>query len=371
MLHFNRLRSFNFKNYISAEETDRKFHLLQALSIELLVFNFSLLLVSLSFHFILISCILLTHFGIVLYHLKLLQKKKNLLLACHVINSLYFTFGILVNLCFSGNPNVILDWFYIVPVIATITAGFEGLILYSILSGGALILFLTELLVPIPIISAHIIPLLNCIHPIFIFLLICTLLYNLLSENKHHEMQLKEQNFRLSADKKRLHYLSHHDSLTNLPNKTYFFHQLDSLLKKDHNESCAITLYFMDLNDFKKINDQYGHETGDLLLLQVSKRLLSCFRENDFIARFGGDEFTALIKHQAQDTIPTLLAKRITQEFKKSFQIKELTLYCSISIGTATYPKETQQAEQLLVLADNSMYKNKKKYKKLRASAII
>lgn len=369
MLHCNPLQLFHVKKTHSVEDVDRKFRLLKALSIELLVFNGLLLTVSLASHLWLISCILSLHSAALFYHLKSIQKKKHLFGVCHGLNGLYFAFGMLINCCFIGTPNVTLDWFYIVPVIATVTTGFEGLMLYGILSGTGLILFLTKLFVPIASISAQMAPVLSCVHPIFIFLLICTLLYNLLSENKRHEMQLKEQNFRLSADKRRLHYLSHHDLLTNLPNKAYFLEQLHTLLKEGHQPPYAVTLYFMDLNDFKKINDQYGHEIGDLLLLQVSKRLQSCFRENDFIARFGGDEFTALIKHQAQDTIPSLLTKRITKEFQKSFLIKEINLSCSISIGMATYPKEAQTAEQLLVFADQSMYKNKKKFKKLRCSA--
>ena len=83
-----------------------------------------------------------------------------------------------------------------------------------------------------------------------------------------------------------------------------------------------LTLYFMDPDGFKKINDKYGHEIGDILLLQTSKRLQSCFREKDFIARLGGDEFTAVIIHSINDTIAENLLERIKTEFLQPFFIK-------------------------------------------------
>jgi len=84
----------------------------------------------------------------------------------------------------------------------------------------------------------------------------CTILYNLLVENKIYESLLKEQNFLLSADKQKFHYLSHHDSLTNLPNRSYFHTHLQELMETVDPKQTAISLYFMDLDDFKKINDR-------------------------------------------------------------------------------------------------------------------
>ena len=116
----------------------------------------------------------------------------------------------------------------------------------------------------------------------------------------------------------------------------------------------------MDLDEFKRINDKYGHEIGDILLLQTSKRLQSCFRENDFIARLGGDEFTAVITHNLNDKIADDLTKRIEKEFMQPFLIKNLEIKCTISLGKAIYPLDALHAETLLKIADEAMYKNKK-----------
>lgn len=111
---------------------------------------------------------------------------------------------------------------------------------------------------------------------------------------------------------------------------------------------------------FKKINDQYGHEVGDILLLQTGKRLQGCFREKDFIARLGGDEFTAIIIHKIKDTVAESLVQRIEQEFQQSFFIKNLEIKCTISIGMANCPGDTLYADTLIKIADEAMYENKK-----------
>ncbi|BCA94192.1 hypothetical protein TUM19329_05530 [Legionella antarctica] len=116
----------------------------------------------------------------------------------------------------------------------------------------------------------------------------------------------------------------------------------------------------MDLDGFKKINDIYGHEIGDSLLLKTSKRLQSCFRENDFIARLGGDEFTAVINHKPHDSIAEDLTKRIESEFMQPFIIKDLEIQCTISVGKANYPSDAAYSDELLKIADEAMYKNKK-----------
>lgn len=117
----------------------------------------------------------------------------------------------------------------------------------------------------------------------------------------------------------------------------------------------------MDLDKFKPINDEYGHEFGDHLLLLTSKRLQSCFRKNDFIARLGGDEFTAIIVHKPHDQIADALTLRVEQEFKQPFLINGQTIHCSISVGMANCPQNAKNAEDLLKCADKAMYDNKKK----------
>jgi diguanylate cyclase (GGDEF)-like protein len=178
---------------------------------------------------------------------------------------------------------------------------------------------------------------------------------------------MKEQNYLLDADKQKFHYLSHHDSLTNLPNRSYFNHHLQILMDSTNTNFHFLTLYFMDLDGFKQINDHYGHNIGDIILLQSSKRLQSCFREKDFVARLGGDEFTAVIIHHLNDKISEELAIRIEQEFMSPFIINNLEIKCPISLGKATYPLDGVHPETLLKIADDAMYK----HKKLKATANI
>ncbi len=342
--------------------SERRHHLIQAISIELLVLNVFLIALSVYLHFSVIAYLLLINAFFVSSTLILLKKKNNLTLCSHLINSLCFIMITAANLWLGGAASSsTLDWFYISPILATVTIGINGLLLYGSLSGIMLIILLSIHLPPLYLVSTSSLSILAHVNPIFTFLLMSTILYNLLVENKLYESLLKEQNFLLSADKQKFHYLSHHDSLTNLPNRSYFHTHLQELMDTVNPEKTAISLYFMDLDDFKKINDRYGHEIGDMLLLQAGKRLQSCFRESDFIARLGGDEFTAIITHNPHDKIAEVLANRIKKEFKTPFLINKLEITCPISIGTASYPSKAKNAETLLKIADELMYKNKKR----------
>ena len=362
MLLFKKLLSSAHAPYLFDDEEDKKkYHLIQAVSIELLLLN--LLLFTLNIYFedllnigILSACTLL-----ILLNLQLVAKNYGVALCGHLINLLCFSMITLGNAWLGGGSSSSLSWFYISPIIAAVTIGVEGLILYGILSTVMLIAFIFGNIAPFHELSPTSTKLLNEINYLFIISLVCTTLYSFLKENTQYEHLLKEQNFLLHADKQKFHYLSHHDSLTNLPNRSYFHSYLQETLETLNEHQNTMTLYFMDLDGFKKINDQYGHEVGDLLLLQAGKRLQSCFRTDDFIARLGGDEFTAIIKHKANDRIAQSLAERVKNEFKKPFIINQIKLVCPMSIGKANYPIDADNTEKLLKAADTSMYKSKKR----------
>jgi diguanylate cyclase (GGDEF)-like protein len=361
MLLFKQLLSLKYTPHRLDDEHKRKYHLIQAISLELLLLNVLLLALTIYLHFSFITYLLLSTIFCVCFNLILLKKNTNLLISGHIINILCCVMITAGNLWLGGAATSTLDWFYISPIIATVTIGLAGLVIYSALSGMMLVIFLSADYTPFYFVSASSLNVLAHVNPILIFLLLCTILYNLLTENRIYEALLKEQNFLLFAEKQKFHYLSHHDSLTSLPNRSYFHTRLQELMVLAQAGLSAITLYFMDLDGFKKINDHYGHKTGDILLLQVSKRLQACFRENDFIARLGGDEFTAVITHPLQDTISSVLAERIKVEFSTPFLIKGRQIQCSISIGKASFPLDANNAEAILKLADASMYKHKKK----------
>ncbi|MBA2710755.1 MAG: GGDEF domain-containing protein [Tatlockia sp.] len=200
----------------------------------------------------------------------------------------------------------------------------------------------------------------NIINLFFILMVIVSSLYTLLRENSLYEKSLCEHNFLLQADKDKFHYLAQYDTLTKLPNRSYFQTYIESLIASVDLKTHFITLFFMDIDGLKKINDRYGHDAGDSLLLEAGKRLQSCFRENDFLSRLGGDEFTAVISHLKNDRVPQTISLRILEEFNKPFDISFEPINTSISIGLATYPLTTLNVDELIILADQAMYKAKK-----------
>ncbi|WP_019218301.1 GGDEF domain-containing protein [Legionella tunisiensis] len=200
----------------------------------------------------------------------------------------------------------------------------------------------------------------NFINISFSLFVIVITLYDVLRENERYERLLSENNYLLQTDKEKFHYLARYDTLTNLPNRTYFQMHIQNMLEAAINKKYCITFFFMDLDKFKRVNDAYGHESGDSLLLQSAKRLQSCFRENDFLARLGGDEFIALIMHQSGDKISQTIAKRIVQQFNKPFPLERRDIICQISIGLAVYPLDAFDADELLAKADEAMYSAKK-----------
>ncbi|RUR20000.1 GGDEF domain-containing protein [Legionella sp. km535] len=341
-------------------EHDRKYRLLTTITVELLVIGINFAALNIYLHFWIIAYFLCFASVIAFGNLILLKKKYSIILCGHVLNSLCLLVMTVGNLCLGGISSSYFGWFYLSPILAAATIGLEGLIFYSLLSASIVMIFVYQYISPVYQVPAEYLLYIENINHIFIFLLTITILYNLLKENRLYETVLREQNFLLKADKQKFHYLSNHDSLTNLPNRSYFNTHLQKILDLAVSTQNTVTLFFMDLDGFKKINDKYGHDVGDILLLQVGKRLKNCFRANDIIARLGGDEFTAVITYKPNESISDTIIKRIEQEFSEPFHIKNLDLNCTISIGTAIFPDEATNAENLLKLADNNMYKNKK-----------
>ncbi|TAL62855.1 MAG: GGDEF domain-containing protein [Legionella sp.] len=361
MSKINSLLAWLYNQADLAEEHLRKYRLILFISIEILLFGIALIVVSiyLELWFLAISTTIetLITFANILY----LRKSHNVVLCSNITNTSIVLAIMVTNIWCGGIATTFFGWFYVAPIIAAITIGLEGLILYGIMCLIIMLAFMIGILHPIsPIILPSLALFVDNINHLFIFALITTTLYNLLNANEDYESLLNEKNYLLYADKQKFHYLSHHDPLTNLPNRSYFHSHLRNVLEDINPEQNTLTLFFMDLDGFKKINDQYGHEVGDLILLQASKRLQASFREKDFIARLGGDEFTAVITYTKNDIIPDILSKRIEQEFKEPFLINNLIIKCTISLGRANYSQEANRPETLLQQADEAMYRNKK-----------
>jgi diguanylate cyclase (GGDEF)-like protein len=163
---------------------------------------------------------------------------------------------------------------------------------------------------------------------------------------------------------KHLFDLAHFDQLTGLPNRTLFLDRLTQAISISLRNNQKISLLFIDLDGFKFVNDTFGHNIGDSLLIEVGKRLLGCIREGDTVARLGGDEFVvSLVDSSLERAI--MVAERILENLKKpyDFGLKEAITSISGSIGIAEYPDHAGSLDELVEAADKAMYVAKKQGK--------
>jgi len=158
-----------------------------------------------------------------------------------------------------------------------------------------------------------------------------------------------------------LYQKAHFDSLTGLPNRYLLVDRLHQAISKSSRSNTILGLLFLDLDRFKIINDNLGHQNGDLLLKEVAKRLSKIAREGDTVARLGGDEFIFLLEDLASPKSAALTAKRVIESLKTPFRIQEHILHVSTSIGISIYPDDGLDHKALLKNADISMYHAKDK----------
>ncbi len=156
----------------------------------------------------------------------------------------------------------------------------------------------------------------------------------------------------------RMEFLATHDELTGLPNRSLYLDRLRHALARLERSDRLLAVLFIDLDNFKIVNDTLGHHCGDQLLIEAAERLKSCIRVADTVARLGGDEFTFLLedieKHDA-----ALAASRVLEAFAKPFHIAERDVFVGCSIGIAVYPDDGPDTNTLLRNADTAMYRAK------------
>lgn len=153
------------------------------------------------------------------------------------------------------------------------------------------------------------------------------------------------------------------DSLTGLPNRNMINDRIKLALAHSERNQQSFALLFLDMDDFKSVNDSLGHSIGDELLIEVAKRLTGLLRGEDTVARIGGDEFVILLTGLTDDNYSTRLAERIISALKPVFNIDEHEIQSSFSIGIALYPNDGKDAETLFKKADSAMYKAKRQGK--------
>ena len=175
---------------------------------------------------------------------------------------------------------------------------------------------------------------------------------------QEHEALL-ERTEQLNEAHEELKALAHRDPLTQLANRTQLSHRIEQLITHSNWERNKFAVIFIDLDNFKQINDTYGHTIGDQTLLIASKRLTRITRPSDFIARFGGDEFVLIAKLDDYTSEADNIAKRILEAFSSAFEIEDIMIHITPSIGIAMYPDHGVSSDSLLKKADTAMYRAK------------
>ena len=149
------------------------------------------------------------------------------------------------------------------------------------------------------------------------------------------------------------------DALTGLPNRVSFEQRLDHGLIQAKRHGWGLAILFIDIDNFKSINDSHGHDLGDQVLLMVANRLQSSVRDEDMISRWGGDEFVCLLLEVRQEADVTRLAKKMINRIAETCEFNGTTLSIRACIGIAIYPADGETADILFKNADTAMYKAK------------
>jgi len=150
-----------------------------------------------------------------------------------------------------------------------------------------------------------------------------------------------------------------HDALTGLPNRNSLAARLEHAILRVNRSGDRLALLFIDLDHFKKVNDNHGHAAGDEVLRQAAARIRACVREVDCVARLGGDEFVVLLETDVRPDTPGIIGERIRDAFGTPFDWKGVEVRCGASLGVSLYPDNARDPAALLASADEAMYRVK------------
>lgn len=176
-----------------------------------------------------------------------------------------------------------------------------------------------------------------------------------------HFVAIKEDISERKASEERVQHLAHHDQLTDLPNRMLLSDRLFQALAQVRRERGTLAVMFLDLDNFKPVNDSLGHDIGDLLLKEVALRLRTCApRDSDTVARLGGDEFVILLAQIDKAADAVMVAGKVLAAINRPFAIGPHQIDISTSIGIAVYPQHGEDVGLLLKNADTAMYHAKK-----------
>ncbi len=184
-------------------------------------------------------------------------------------------------------------------------------------------------------------------------------LANDVTQLKRAQEDLRYAAIQLQHDARRLEFLAHHDTLTGLPNRAMFAERAREAVAHARRHQKNSAFLFLDLDNFKTVNDTLGHDVGDALLKIISSRLRASVRGDDFVARIGGDEFCVLLQEIADPREAAAVAQKLLHELGKSYRIGEHQVTSGASIGIACVPQDGDDVATLLRLADLAMYRAK------------
>lgn len=176
-------------------------------------------------------------------------------------------------------------------------------------------------------------------------------------------LEIERRDLQLMARQDKLHKMANYDSLTSLPNRSLFNDRLNQALRHAKRTDERMAVLFIDLDEFKPVNDTYGHKAGDSLLIEVARRLEGITRIDDTVARLGGDEFTVFLQGLKSEEDAQLIANKHLDNLRAPYQYGDKQLFISASIGIAFSPEHGGTAEVLVKSADTAMYHAKSKGK--------
>lgn len=153
-----------------------------------------------------------------------------------------------------------------------------------------------------------------------------------------------------------LEKLATHDALTNIDNSLLFHINLNNAIKRAKRNRHLLALFYIDLDNFKRANDTYGHDIGDQVLVIIAKKIKNLLRDTDVVARIGGDEFTVILEQINEYENAGMVAKRICKALAEPLQIHEHRIEVSCSIGISFYPDDGHDSKALINAADEAMY---------------
>ncbi|WP_286240446.1 EAL domain-containing protein [Neptuniibacter halophilus] len=160
----------------------------------------------------------------------------------------------------------------------------------------------------------------------------------------------------LKAAERKLEKLAHYDTLTNLPNRTLFYDRIESSLARSIRNGKKTALLFLNLDRFKHVNDNYGHQAGDQMLIESAQRISQHIRPGDTVSRLGGDEFTVILSDLDSTDGVQDIARRIQQSLKLPYRLHGRDLFTSASIGIAVFPDDGKSTQTLLKHANTAMF---------------